>query len=119
LGHRRRKAFWVPSSPPNVATLRSLAAGNPNPICIAYLTAGALGFLGSTNFAYGPETWNGQTDLLAQFFFVNVARSTSCNVRRAIHSRTQRSDKLVGHSVKAERLATSGILIMRNWKTTD
>jgi hypothetical protein len=28
-------------------------------------------------------------------------------------------DKLVGHSVKAERLATSGILIMRNWKTTD
>jgi len=28
-------------------------------------------------------------------------------------------DKLVGHSVKAERLATSGILIMRSWKTTD
>jgi hypothetical protein len=28
-------------------------------------------------------------------------------------------DKLVGHSVKAEGLATSGILTMRNWKTTD
>ncbi len=28
-------------------------------------------------------------------------------------------DKLVGHSVKAKGLATSGILIMRNWKTTD
>ena len=28
-------------------------------------------------------------------------------------------DKLVGHSVKAVRLATSGILIMRSWKTTD
>ena len=28
-------------------------------------------------------------------------------------------EKLVGHSVKAEGLATSGVLIMRNWKTTD
>jgi len=28
-------------------------------------------------------------------------------------------DKLVGDSVKAEGLATSGIPIMRNWKTTD
>jgi len=28
-------------------------------------------------------------------------------------------DNLVGHSVKAEGLATSGALIMRNWKTTD
>jgi len=63
----------------------------PDPICIAYLTAGALGFLGSTNFAYDPETWNGQADLLTQFFFENVARSTSCNARRAIHSRTRRS----------------------------
>ena len=47
--------------------------GIPDPVCIAYLTAGALGFLGS-NFAYGPETWNGQADLLTQFFFENVAR---------------------------------------------
>jgi hypothetical protein len=51
--------------------------GIPDPICIAYLTAGALGFLGSTNFAYGPETWNGQADLLTQFFFENVVAGAS------------------------------------------
>jgi hypothetical protein len=28
-------------------------------------------------------------------------------------------ENLVGHSVKAEGLATSGLLIMRKWKTTD
>jgi len=42
--------------------------GIPDPVCIAYLTAGALGFLGS-NFAYGPETWNGQADLLTPILF--------------------------------------------------
>jgi Peptidase family C25 len=51
--------------------------GIPDPICIAYLTAGALGFLGSTNVAYGPETWNGQADLLTQFFFENVVAGAS------------------------------------------
>jgi len=48
-----------------------------DPICIAYLAAGAFGFLGSTNIAYGPETWNGQADLLTQFFFENVVAGAS------------------------------------------
>lgn len=84
--------------------------GIPDPVCIAYLTAGALGFLGS-NFAYSPETWNGQADQCGEKYVLQREEGNPFA--------DPTLDKLVGHSVKAERLATSGILIMRSWKTTD
>jgi hypothetical protein len=52
-------------------------AGIDDPICISYLAKGALGFLGSTNIAYGPATSNGQADLMAQYFFENIVAGAS------------------------------------------
>jgi len=52
-------------------------AGTNDPICIAYLIRGALGFVGSTNIAYGPATSNGQADLITQYFFENVLKGAS------------------------------------------
>lgn len=37
-------------------------------ICVAYLRAGAYGFLGSSTIAYGPSSGNGQADFLCQYF---------------------------------------------------
>ena len=48
-----------------------------DPICFAYLTKGALGFLGSTTIAYGPGDANAQADLLTQYFFENVLGGSS------------------------------------------
>jgi hypothetical protein len=53
-----------------------LVAG-ADPICMAYLARGALGYLGSTTIAYGPSTSNGQADLLAQYFFENICLGAS------------------------------------------
>jgi Peptidase family C25 len=54
------------------------AAGGVDPICMAYLGRGALGYLGSTTIAYGPSTSNGQADLLTQYFLeeTNAGAST-------------------------------------------
>ena len=48
-----------------------------DPICIAYLVKGALGYLGSTTIAYGPADANGQADLLTQYFMTNVLHGAS------------------------------------------
>jgi hypothetical protein len=49
-----------------------LTVGTAQPICVAYLAAGATAFLGSTNIAYGPATGNAQADLLTQYFLQHV-----------------------------------------------
>lgn len=54
-----------------------ILAGVADPICIAYLAAGALGYLGSTNIAYGPANSNGQADLIAQYFFKAILSGAS------------------------------------------
>ena len=54
-----------------------ILAGVDDPICIAYLAKGALGFVGSTNIAYGPAVSNAQADLLTQFFFERVLAGAS------------------------------------------
>jgi hypothetical protein len=47
------------------------------PIVNAYLGAGTVGFLGSTNTAYGPEEGNGAADLLTQFFVIDAIGGAS------------------------------------------
>jgi hypothetical protein len=55
------------------AQLYDPTLGNTDdPICISYLAKGGLGFLGSTNIAYGPATSNGQADLITQYYFENI-----------------------------------------------
>lgn len=62
--------------------------GVADPICIAYLDRGALGFLGSTNIAYGLVASNGQADLLTQYFFSNVIAGASLG-RALLQARQQ------------------------------
>jgi hypothetical protein len=47
------------------------------PISNAYLRAGAVGFLGSTNTAYGPAEGNGAADLLTQYFLIDAIAGAS------------------------------------------
>jgi hypothetical protein len=47
------------------------------PIASAYLKAGAIGFFGSTNVAYGAHKGNGSADLIAQYFLIEVLGSAS------------------------------------------
>ncbi len=47
------------------------------PICMSYLEKGAIGFVGSTNIAYGPSDSNGAADLLTQFFFAEMLDGAS------------------------------------------
>jgi Peptidase family C25 len=47
------------------------------PISNAYLGAGAVAFLGSTNIAYGPAEGNGAADLLTQYFLINILAGAS------------------------------------------
>ncbi len=47
------------------------------PISNAYLKAGAAGFLGSTNIAYGPASGNSAADLLTQYFLINMLAGAS------------------------------------------
>lgn len=54
-------------------TLAGLAA----PICMTYLLGGAIGFVGSTNIAYGPAEGNGSADLLTQYFLQKVIEGAS------------------------------------------
>lgn len=54
----------------------ALAAGKL-PIPNAYLQAGAAGFLGSTNVAYGPASGNGAADLITQHFLINMLAGAS------------------------------------------
>ncbi len=37
-------------------------------ICVTYLREGAIGFMGSTNIAYGPANTNAAADLICRFF---------------------------------------------------
>lgn len=46
-------------------------------ISITYLEAGALGFMGSTNIAYGPATTNAQADLLCRYFLESMRNGAS------------------------------------------
>lgn len=46
-------------------------------IANSYLLNKALGFLGSSNIAYGPSTGQGLADLLTQFFLQNVLNGAS------------------------------------------
>jgi hypothetical protein len=47
------------------------------PIPNAYLGAGAVGFLGSTNTAYGLEASNSAADLMTQYFLINILEGAS------------------------------------------
>jgi hypothetical protein len=47
------------------------------PISNAYLRAGAVGFFGSTNTAYGPAEGNGAADLLTQYFVIDALAGAS------------------------------------------
>ena len=49
----------------------------PPGICMHYLEEGAIGFLGSTNTAYGPATRNGSADLLCRFFLESVLKGAT------------------------------------------
>lgn len=55
----------------------NLAVGTAQPICMAYMTAGAAGYVGSTNIAYGPASGNGQADLLTQYFLQHVLKGAT------------------------------------------
>jgi len=46
-------------------------------ICVNYLREGAIGFVGSTNTAYGPATTNGEADLICRFFLDSVIEGAS------------------------------------------
>jgi hypothetical protein len=52
-------------------------AGGKLPISNAYLRAGAVAFLGSTNTAYGPAEGNGAADLLTQYFLIDTIAGAS------------------------------------------
>ena len=54
----------------------TLASGKM-PVGNAYLGAGAVAFLGSTNVAYGPSEGNGAADLLTQYFLIDVLDAAS------------------------------------------
>lgn len=47
------------------------------PISLCYLVKGALGFLGSTNVAYGPADGNGAADLITQYFLIDALDGAS------------------------------------------
>jgi hypothetical protein len=53
------------------------AVGTAQPICMAYMTAGAAGYVGSTNIAYGPASGNGQADLLTQYVLQHVLKGAT------------------------------------------
>ena len=52
-------------------------AGTAQPICMAYMRAGAAAYIGSTNIAYGPASGNAQADLLTQYVLQYVLRGAS------------------------------------------
>lgn len=60
--------------------------GNPQPICMNYLSHGAIGFAGSTNIAYGPVDANGQADLMIQYF-LEAAKSGASTGRAMLVAR--------------------------------
>jgi hypothetical protein len=47
------------------------------PMPLAYLRSGAVGFLGSSTIAYGPADTNGDADLLCQYFVESVLGGAS------------------------------------------
>ena len=51
--------------------------GGQQPIANAYLDAGAIGYLGSTNIAYGPADGNSAADLLTQYFVIKTLEGAS------------------------------------------
>jgi len=53
------------------------SASSKLPIATAYLNAGAIAFLGSTNIAYGSPDGNATADLIAQYFLINVLDAKS------------------------------------------
>lgn len=69
------------------------------PIPNAYLQAGAAGFFGSTNVAYGPPTKNGAADLITQYFLINALSGASlgraCLQARQRFVQTQKMADLV------------------------
>jgi hypothetical protein len=65
-----------------------ILSGISDPICVSYLKKGALGFLGSTNIAYGPSASNGQADLMTQYFFEFVLKGASLG-RALLQARQQ------------------------------
>ena len=46
-------------------------------ICNTYLVEGAIGFMGSTNIAYGPADGQGLADLICQFFLEKIKEGAS------------------------------------------
>jgi hypothetical protein len=51
--------------------------GHDMPICLTYLAKGALGFVGSTNIAYGAATDTSQADCIVQYFLQNILKGAS------------------------------------------
>ena len=60
----------------------------PGGIGVAYLREGAMGFLGSTNIAYGPEDDTDKADLVCRFF-LESARSGASLGRSLLEARQQ------------------------------
>jgi len=61
-------------------------------VCNTYLASGAYAFFGSTNTSYGPDSGNGQADLIARFFLREVLEGAS-----------------VGHAALEARLRLAGM----------
>ncbi len=60
--------------------------GRGEPVAMAYLRNGALGYLGSTTIAYGPADANGDADLVCQYFLEGVLAGASLG-RAALEAR--------------------------------
>ena len=60
--------------------------GRGEPVAMAYLRNGAVGYLGSTTIAYGPADANGDADLVCQYFLEAVLAGASLG-RAALEAR--------------------------------
>ena len=69
--------------------------GDPLPICLVYLDAGAYAFFGSTTTAYGPAQGNAQADLITQYFLRPILLGAS--VGRAVLQARQQFVAATGH----------------------
>ena len=56
------------------------------PLSVTYLAEGAIGFLGSTTIAYGPENTNSSADLICRFFLESVRKGATLG-RAALEAR--------------------------------
>lgn len=73
------------------AELYAPPRGGASGICTTYLGEGAVGFLGSTTIAYGPQDSNSSADLICRYFMKSVFAGAS--IGRALLEARQRFAK--------------------------